>query len=95
VAGLLRAHAHRQALHDPIEDEMEPFATFETESLDARRDIDRLLERLPERQRAPIEHVRLHGMSVSETAKSTGLSKSAVKVGVHRGIKALSRLIRG
>jgi RNA polymerase sigma-70 factor (ECF subfamily) len=91
VAGLLRAHAHRQTLHDPIEDEMEPFATFETESLDARRDIDRLLER----QRASIEHVRLHGMSVSETAKSTGLSKSAVKVGVHRGIKALSRLIRG
>jgi len=37
------------------------------------RDIDRLLEQLPERQRAPIEYVRLHGMSVSETARLTGL----------------------
>jgi RNA polymerase sigma-70 factor (ECF subfamily) len=34
-------------------------------------------------------------MSVAETAKLTGLSEAAVKVGIHRGIKALSRLIRG
>jgi RNA polymerase sigma-70 factor, ECF subfamily len=95
VADFLRAQAHREALHDPIDDEMELFATSETESLDARRDIDRLLDQLPERQRAPIEYVRLHGMSVSETARLTGLSESAIKVGVHRGIKALSRLIRG
>jgi RNA polymerase sigma-70 factor (ECF subfamily) len=95
VADFLRAHAHREALHDPIEDEMELFATSVTESLDARRDIDRLLGQLPERQLAPIEYVRLHGLSVSETARLTGLSESAIKVGVHRGIKALSRLIRG
>jgi RNA polymerase sigma-70 factor (ECF subfamily) len=95
VADFLRAHAHREALHDPIEDEMELFATSETESLDAQRDIDTLLEQLPERQRVPIEYIRLRGMSVSETAKLTGLSESAVKVAVHRGIKALSRLIRG
>jgi RNA polymerase sigma-70 factor (ECF subfamily) len=95
IADFLRARAHREALHDPIEDEMELFAVSETESLDAQRDIDTLLERLPERQRVPIEHVRLHGMSIAETAKLTGLSEAAVKVGIHRGIKALSRLIRG
>jgi len=95
VADFLRARAHREALHDPIEDEMELFARSETEPLDARRDIDSLLERLPERQRAPIEHVRLYGMSIAETAKLTGLSEAAVKIGIHRGIKALSRLIRG
>jgi len=95
VADFLRARAHREALHDPIVDDAELFAVSETESLDARRDIGSLLERLPERQRAPIEHVRLHGMSVAETAKLTGLSEAAVKVGIHRGIKALSRLIRG
>src|SRR6185437_16672197 len=32
----------------------------------ARRDIDSLLEQLPERRSAPIEHVRLHGMSISK-----------------------------
>jgi RNA polymerase sigma-70 factor (ECF subfamily) len=95
IADFLRARAHREALHDPIEDEMELFAVSETESLEARRDIARLLERLPERQRAPIEHVRLRGMSIAETAKLTGLSEASVKIGIHRGVKALSRLIRG
>ena len=74
---------------------MELFATSEEESLDARRDIGKLLERLPERQRTSIEHVRLQGLSVAETAKLTGLSEAAVKVGIHRGIKALSRQILG
>jgi RNA polymerase sigma-70 factor (ECF subfamily) len=95
VADFLRARTHREALHEPFEDEMELFALSETESLDARRDIESLLQRLPERQRAPIEHVRLCGMSIAETAKLTGLSEAAVKIGIHRGIKALARLIRG
>jgi RNA polymerase sigma-70 factor, ECF subfamily len=95
VSDFLRAHARREALHDPLDDEMELFATSEEESLDARRDIGKLLERLPERQRTSIEHVRLQGLSVAETAKLTGLSEAAVKVGIHRGIKALSRQILG
>jgi RNA polymerase sigma-70 factor (ECF subfamily) len=95
VSDFLRTHARREALHDPLDDEMELFATSEEESLDARRDIGKLLERLPERQRTSIEHVRLQGLSVAETAKLTGLSEAAVKVGIHRGIKALSRQILG
>ena len=39
--------------------------------------------------------MKLEGLSVTETARITGLSESAVKVGVHRGLKALSALIRG
>ena len=35
------------------------------------------------------------GLSVAETARLTGLSESAVKVGVHRGLKALAARIRG
>ena len=34
-------------------------------------------------------------LSVAETAQLTGMSESAVKVGVHRGLKALAALIRG
>jgi len=37
----------------------------------------------------------LEGLSVAEAAKLTGMSQSAVKVGVHRGLKALAALIRG
>jgi RNA polymerase sigma-70 factor, ECF subfamily len=95
VSDFLRTHARREALHDPLDDEMELFAASESESLDARRDIDKLLRRLPERQRASIEHVRLQGLSVAETSKLTGISEAAVKVYIHRGIKALSRQIRG
>jgi RNA polymerase sigma-70 factor (ECF subfamily) len=95
VADFLRAQANREALNDPIDDDMDLFAESESESLDARRDICRLLERLPERQRVPIQQGRLHGMSIAETAKLTGLSQATVKINIHRGIKVLSRLIRG
>ncbi len=54
---------------------------------------DRLLEQLPDNQRLPIVHMKLEGLSVIETAAATGLSESAVKVGVHRGLKALAALI--
>lgn len=61
----------------------------------ARRDLGKLLQHLPERQRLPIIHVKLEGRSVEETAQLTGLSSSAVKVGIHRGLKALAMVIRG
>ena len=36
---------------------------------------------------------QVEGLSVLETAKVTGMSESAVKVGVHRGLKALAARI--
>lgn len=45
---------------------------------------------LPERQRQALVMVKLAGASVAETARATGLSEAAVKVGVHRGLKALA-----
>ena len=50
-----------------------------------------LLAQLPDKQRRPIELVKLEGRSVAEAAASTGLSISAVKVGIHRGLKALAK----
>jgi RNA polymerase sigma-70 factor (ECF subfamily) len=92
---LLRRRAKREALNEPLEDEMEVFAQSETEAADTRRDLGRLLERLPDRQRLPIIHMKLEGLSVVEVARMTGMSESAVKVGVHRGLKALATMIRG
>ncbi|MEO8653939.1 MAG: sigma-70 family RNA polymerase sigma factor [Ramlibacter sp.] len=91
---LLRAKAVREALHDPIDDEAALFARSETDASDARRDLDGLLEELPPRQRDPIRCVKLQGLSVAETARLTGMSESAVKVGIHRGLKTLARLVR-
>jgi len=57
--------------------------------------LAQLHEQLPNQQRLPIVHVKLEGLSVAEAAKRTGMSESAVKVGVHRGLKALAAIIRG
>ena len=92
---LLRAKSVREALHEPLDDELEVFAESATEASDARRDLDGLLATLPERQRLPIVHVKLQGLSVAETAQLTGMSESAVKVGIHRGLKALASKIKG
>ncbi len=61
---------------------------------EARRDIAKLLDTLPDRQRLPIVHVKIEGLSVLEAARLTGMSESAVKVGVHRGLKALAAKLR-
>jgi RNA polymerase sigma-70 factor (ECF subfamily) len=91
---LLRRRAGRDALTDPLDDELAVFASSDTVAAHARRDLARLLERLPERHRLPIVHMKLEGLSVTETARVTGLSESAVKVGVHRGLKALAAMMR-
>lgn len=90
----LRARASREALTDPLDDELEVFASSDTDAADARKDLHQLLAGLPDRQRLPIVHVKLEGLSVVEAAQLTGLSESAVKIGVHRGLKALAAKIR-
>lgn len=90
---LFRARGGRESLHEPLEDDLQVFAASDTDACDARRDLGRLLEQLPDHQRLPIVHMKLEGLSVIETAAATGMSESAVKVGVHRGLKALAALI--
>ena len=94
LVDLLRRRAGRDQLTDPLDDELDVLAAAETEASDARRDVAKLLGRLPDRHRLPIVHVKLEGLSVAETARLTGMSESAVKIGVHRGMKALAAMIR-
>jgi RNA polymerase sigma-70 factor, ECF subfamily len=54
-----------------------------------RRDLSRVLALLPARQRRLIEDVRVHGFSMAEAAERHGMTEGAVKVSVHRGLKAL------
>lgn len=92
---LYRRRATREALTDVLDEEMEVFASQDHEAMDAKRDVGRLLEQLPDRHRLPIQYVKLDGLSVAEAAQKSGMSESAVKVGVHRGLKALAALIKG
>lgn len=88
---LLRARAGREDLHEPLDDEAALFAESDTVALEAKKDVETLLADLPDRQRLPIVHVKLEGLSVAETAKRTGMSESAIKVGIHRGLQALAK----
>src|SRR5438876_8151304 len=94
LVDLLRRRSSRDWLNDPLDDEFEVLAHNDSEAAAARLDVAKLLQRLPDRQRLPIIHVKLEGMSVLETARVTGMSESAVKVGVHRGLKVLAAMIR-
>jgi RNA polymerase sigma-70 factor (ECF subfamily) len=91
---LLRAKSSRETLHDPLDDESEDLFDEQASANEARRDLGGLLQTLPDRQRLPILHVKLEGLSVAETARRTGMSESAIKVGIHRGLKALTARIR-
>ena len=91
---LVRRRSGREALNDPLDDDVEAFAASDHDAADAKRDLRKLLATLPDRHRRPIECVKIEGLSVAETAQRTGMSESAVKVGVHRGLKALAELIR-
>jgi RNA polymerase sigma-70 factor (ECF subfamily) len=95
LVDLLRARQLKEALTDPLDDELEVFAASDIDAADAKRDIDKLLAELPEHHRLPLMHIKLKGLSVAEAAQRTGMSESAVKVGVHRGLKALAAKIRG
>ncbi|MBE0614987.1 MAG: sigma-70 family RNA polymerase sigma factor [Burkholderiales bacterium] len=94
LVDLLRRRARHEVLNDPLDEEFGITSASDTEASDARTDLKKLLEQLPERQRLPIVHMKLEGLSVAETARLTGMSESAVKVGVHRGLKALAAIIR-
>lgn len=95
LVDLLRRRAVHENLNDPLDDAMEVFSNSDTEAAEARRDLNKLLAELPEQQRLPIVHTKLEGLSVKETADLTGMSESAIKVGVHRGLKALALKIKG
>jgi RNA polymerase sigma-70 factor, ECF subfamily len=77
----------------PLEDAGSAFAAEDGEAAIAQRDVELLLDKLPENKRRLVRHTKIEGLSTAETAARTGLSESAVKVGVHRALKALAALV--
>jgi RNA polymerase sigma-70 factor (ECF subfamily) len=91
----LRRRSAHDLLTEPLDDEAEIFSGSDVQAAEAHRDLNKLLDALPDQQRLPIVHTKLEGLSVKEAAQITGMSESAIKVGVHRGLKALAAMIRG
>lgn len=89
-----RRHARTDANLDPLDEAHEWLAAQDDQVQEAHRDVHRLLDQLPDRHRLPILHTKLEGLSVAEAAARTGMSESAIKIGVHRGLKALAALMK-
>jgi RNA polymerase sigma-70 factor (ECF subfamily) len=78
----------------PIEEAEEVFVDDDASAVESGLDLEKLLARLQPTTRQAIQMVKLDGLSVSEAAARSGMSQSAIKVSVHRGLKALSLLVR-
>jgi RNA polymerase sigma-70 factor, ECF subfamily len=70
-----------------------PAANQDTGALHAVEAIEPLLAALPERQRLALEAVKIRGLSVAQAARESGQTVAALKVNVHRAVKALRRLV--
>ena len=85
---LRRRHRH---VHVPLEDAGALFADDGVEGGALRTDLDRLLVRLPDRQRSLLEDVKLLGLSIEEAAEKRGVTTVSARVMLHRTIKWLNR----
>jgi len=79
---------------EPLEDADALFAEPAAQEATTRRDLDKLMSDLPERQRKLLEDVKLAGLTNAEAAKKAGMTESAVKVSIHRSLKALMKRAR-
>ena len=80
---------HKRRATVPLDEAHDLFGHDEAAEAIARRDVGKLLAKLPPAKRQLVSDIKLDGVSVAEAAKRTGLSESAVKVTVHRAIKSL------
>jgi len=84
----------RASLADvPIDDATDLMAQDDHVGTESAYDLHRLLSRLPHKMRRAIQCVKLDGLSVAEAAGRCGMSESAVKVSVHRGLRVLAAVI--
>lgn len=94
LVDLWRRRGRRDDLHDAIDDVDEARLAAPSVDEGARRDLEQLLNSLPEAQRLAIILTKVEGLSVAEASQRTGASESAIKVQVHRGLKRLAALVK-
>jgi RNA polymerase sigma-70 factor, ECF subfamily len=70
------------------------FAADQVEEAGVKRDVEKLLARLPEAKRRLVRAVKLEGESIADLAARTGQSEVSVKVTVHRALKSISEELR-
>lgn len=96
---LLRRKFRTEAFEVADQDAYETFADPGANDEERRREwtggLGDAVAALPERQRQAVELLKLREMSLAEAARASGLSIAALKVNVHRAVKALRRRLQG
>jgi len=81
----------KRQIHLPLEDAGVLFAADDSSERAVHTDLNRLLERLPDRQRTLLEDVKLQGLSIEEAAEKRGVTAVSARVMLHRTLKWLNR----
>jgi RNA polymerase sigma-70 factor, ECF subfamily len=77
----------------PLDDFAEVLGGGESEPSMLVADVDRHLESLPAGQRKVVRAIAVDGASISEAAARLSTTKGAVRVALHRGLRALASKI--
>jgi RNA polymerase sigma factor (sigma-70 family) len=78
----------------PIADLLDTLPAEERPPECSTSDIDVLIGKLPSQQQAIVRSISLNGVSISETAGQLKMTEGAVRVSLHRSLKALGALYR-
>ncbi|MPZ31384.1 MAG: sigma-70 family RNA polymerase sigma factor [Rhodospirillales bacterium] len=89
-------HLRRRGFHDhlDIDDHAGSLASMGEADVGTAIDSQRLLAALPERQRRIVEEISIEGRRAAEVATRLGMSEGAVRVALHRALKALAAAYR-
>lgn len=77
----------------PLDEAIDQSADVDTGQAESGYDLQKLMKTLPEKMQRAIQYVKIDGLSVAEAAKRTSMSESAIKVNIHRGLKALAATV--
>jgi RNA polymerase sigma-70 factor (ECF subfamily) len=86
IDALRRGRLHLRA---PAEAADALFVPAGADAAMAARDLERVMAELSPRTRDLIRATRIEGLSVREAAERHGITETAAKVAIHRGLKAL------
>ena len=90
-------HVRRQSIRltVPLEDDAPILAHDDNADVVAKRDLDAVLDNVPARTSDLIRRTKVDGASVAEAAAAHGMTETAAKVSIHRGLKALAARFAG
>lgn len=92
IDGLRRRGRH---VSIPIEDVAATLGVDDGANIGNRLDVERMLQTLRDPQKTIVRSISVEGASVRETATRLNMTEVAVRVSLHRALKALSAHFRG